>query len=212
MADSKTKTIIIADDHILFRDTLVMYLNAARPHFHMIVVSDFYELFSALDRTQEKIDLMLVDYAMPTMMSREAFLKLSRHYHHVPMAMMSGVADAHDIDFIKQIGACGYIPKTLSAKYVVEIIDDLLLGKPFFNAMPETSLFSKNQVPEQQNLTSRECDVLDLLTTGIPNKDIADELELKTVTVKLHIRNILKKLNLKNRTQAALWARGNNKS
>lgn len=207
MDDLKSKTIIIADDHILFRDTLVMYLCAANPHFKIIVAGDFSELFSILNHKSEKIDLMLVDYSMPSMMSRDAFLKLSREYKHIPIAMMSGVADLQDIEFIKKIGIRGYIPKTLSALNMLEGINNLLAGKSFYDV--NTGLFSlHHEQNSRQNFTSRECDVLELLATGVPNKEIANELNLKPVTIKLYIRNILRKLNLKNRTQIALWVSG----
>jgi two-component system nitrate/nitrite response regulator NarL len=207
MDDLKPKTIIIADDHILFRDTLVMYLCAANPHFKIIVAGDFSELFSILHRKSEKIDLMLVDYSMPSMMSRDAFLKLNKDYNHIPIAMMSGVADLQDIEFIRKIGIKGYIPKTLSASKVLEGIDRLLSGESFYNT--NTHLFSLyHDQNNKENFTSRECDVLELLATGVPNKEIANELNLKPVTIKLYIRNILRKLNLKNRTQIALWVSG----
>ena len=93
--------IIIADDHILFRDTLVTYLGAARPLTKIYTAGNFIELFTLLDKYKDKIDLMLVDYAMPNMMSREAFLGLIREYKSIPLVMMSGVAEPQDIEFIK---------------------------------------------------------------------------------------------------------------
>lgn len=203
------KKIIIADDHLLFRDTLVMYLKVARPHFDVLVASDFYELFSLLKKHHHSIDFILVDYSMPTMMSREAFQKMVIDYPKNSFAMMSGVANQNEIDFVRNIGARGYIPKTLSAHIVIDIIDRLMGGETYFVKETSGQLFSLSSHAHSDHLTARENDIVDLVKTGITNKEIGDELDVKPVTVKLHIRNILRKLNLKNRTQIALWAQEN---
>ena len=205
---NKKINMIIADDHILFRDTLITYLGAARPHIKIFAAGSFQELFAILEKQKDSMNYMLVDYAMPGMISREAFLNLARHYKSIPMIIMSGVADHEDIDFIRRIGARGYIPKTMSGKAMMDVLDKILEGKEYFPAAPDNRLFARQQNVQDTYFTSRECDVLDLLSTGVSNEEIGKKLDLKLATVKLHVRNILRKLNFKNRTQAALWAKG----
>lgn len=199
---------VIADDHILFRDTLITYLGAARPHIKTLAAANFQELFALLKQNKDTINYMLVDYAMPGMISREAFLNLVREYRSIPLIIMSGVAEHEDIGFIRKIGARGYIPKTMSGKAMMETLDLILSGKEFFPAAPDSRLFARQQNVPDTYFTTRECDVLDLLSTGVSNEEIGKKLDLKLATVKLHVKNILRKLNFKNRTQAALWARG----
>lgn len=109
---------------------------------------------------------MLVDYAMPGMISREAFLNLARNYKSIPLIIMSGVADNEDIDFIRRIGVRGYIPKTMFGKAMMEVLDLILEGKEFFPAAPDSRLFARQQNVQDTYFTSRECDVLDLYQRG----------------------------------------------
>lgn len=210
-------TILIADDHILFRDTLVTYLSIAKPLQKTVTVNDFHSLFEHIEKSHLKIDFMLIDFSMPDMAGREAFQKLAKHPSNIPYAMMSGVAERDDIEFVMALGARGYLPKTMSGQVLIQAIDKMMAGQIYMPPHDPLSLFappppSSLQVKAQSvaifQLTPREQDVLNLLEQGLSNNDIATTLNLRPVTVKLHVRGILRKLNLDNRTQAALWSRG----
>jgi DNA-binding NarL/FixJ family response regulator len=97
------------------------------------------------------------------------------------------------------MGARGYVPSSLSAAGLLSALDMIATGRCF---MPPAER-SPAAVPLVR-LTPRELDVLELLCRGLPNKQIAAQLELQLVTIKLHVRGICRKLDATNRTQAAL--------
>ena len=199
--------ILIADDHILFRDTLITYLSIAKPDLHVVAVSDFHEIFDELNKPNHGIEFMLVDFSMPHMPGRDGFRRLIKEFSLIPCAMMSGVAEPDDVNFVMSLGARGYIPKTLSGQVLLKAIDHMMRGEIFVPPQTGQSLFSlPPRLDEFDELTPREREVLKLLELGRTNKDIADALDLKPVTVKLHVTGILRKLKLGNRTQAALWS------
>lgn len=209
-------SILIADDHTLFRDTLITYLSIAKPLQSIITVGDFDELFHTINAAKHKIDFMLIDFSMPGMAPRDAFRLLGAESNSLPFAMMSGIAEQSDIDYVMSCGARGYVPKTMSGQVLLQAIDKMLAGQIYLPARDTVSLFSPPIVSHdclsshsslQFPLTPREQDVLLLLEQGMSNNDIASALKLRPVTVKLHVRGILRKLNLDNRTQAALWSR-----
>ena len=209
-------TLIIADDHTLFRDTLVTYLKVTKPSLPIICCGDFDELLEILKTKSDVIELMLVDFQMPSMSGRDGFQALVKNFPHIPFAMMSGVADDQDISCIMSLGARGYIPKTMSGQNFVKAIDIILAGEIFKLGINSHTLFPQRVQFERDTdynlkinspLSPREYDVLKLLEIGLSNREIAKVLHLKPVTVKLHVSGILRKLNLDNRTQAALQAR-----
>lgn len=116
------------------------------------------------------------------------------------------------------MGVCGYFPKTMSGRAMMQAIKDVLAGKPYIPKDHNTDEFlpsyygndeNKKALPDSADidLTPREMEVLSFLLEGAANKEIARALDLQVVTVKLHVRGICKKLGAKNRTQAALIAR-----
>ena len=138
--------------------------------------------------------------------------------------------EKEDVEEALKLGASGYFPKTLSGKALLKAIERVAAGEKFIpmdedkkHPMPayyddgaESSQQSYVGMKETQttltpandyNLTPRENDVLEFLVTGASNKEIANALGLQVVTVKLHVRGICRKLDAKNRTQAALIAR-----
>ncbi|MFN7611299.1 MAG: response regulator transcription factor [bacterium] len=165
-------TILIADDHILFRDTLVTYLSIAKPLQKTVTVNDFHSLFEHIEKSHLKIDFMLIDFSMPDMAGREAFQKLAKHPSNIPYAMMSGVAERDDIEFVMALGARGYLPKTMSGQVLIQAIDKMMAGQIYmpphdplslFAPPPPSSLQVKAQSVDIFQLTPRQQDVLNLL-------------------------------------------------
>jgi DNA-binding NarL/FixJ family response regulator len=148
---------------------------------------------------------------------------LKKNYPAIPVALLSGIAEKADVREAMALGASGYFPKTLSGKNMLQAIYKLMQGEFFLPMEYQTdtvmpSHFDDGEMPAIERLpnlpadiklTRREKQVLEYLLRGIPNKDIAEALSLKVVTVKLHVRGICRKLGVKNRTQAALLAQQN---
>lgn len=232
--DNEKLKLLIADDHTLFRDTLVEYILRSDLGAEISIAEGFDQAMALLEHDPEK-DLVLLDLKMPGM-NMEGFTKLHEKYPDILVALMSGVAEEADVRDAFERGAAGYFPKTMSGKSMVQAIKLVMTGERFLpldhnsnSIMP--SYFSDPEserkisgfepmysgMKEAQDnysvhngadkLTPREKDVLQYLAQGSSNKEIANGLDLQVVTVKLHVRGICRKLNAKNRTQAALMAR-----
>jgi two-component system nitrate/nitrite response regulator NarL len=223
--------LLIADDHNLFRDALVQYIQRADPKADVALAKDFYETLEILTEDDE-FDLVVLDLRMPGMNGMAGVRQFREQYEHIPVALMSGVAETEDVKQALDLGIAGYFPKTLSGKALIKAIQSVIDGEVFVPmdsgsryirpAYYDDGFFQKrsitNATPQDEqgevsgdefNLTPRERDVLSYLVTGAANKEIAAALSLQVVTVKLHVRGICRKLGAKNRTQAALIAREN---
>lgn len=211
--------IILADDHALFRDAITHYIQSAEPEADMILTRDFSGVLTALAE-DDGVDLILLDLRMPGMDGLKGLEILKKNYPSIPVALMSGQAEKADVREAMALGASGYFPKTLSGKNMLQAIYKVLQGELFLPMEYHTDTIMPSHfddgdfpvikrlpsIPADIKLTRREKEVLEYLLRGVPNKDIAESLNLKVVTVKLHVRGICRKLGVKNRTQAALLA------
>lgn len=213
--------LLIADDHTLFRDALVQYIERAVPTAQITLAKDLHE---AVDRLNdgEMHDLVVLDLKMPGMNGIQGFKNMKEKFPNQPVALMSGVAEEEDIQAALEAGAVGYFPKTISGKAFLKAIQYVLDGG-IFRPQNENQSFipsyyadTKQKKNDAENasmssndfkLTPRETEILGYLADGASNKDIANVLNLQIVTIKLHVRGICRKLGAKNRTQAALKAK-----
>jgi two-component system nitrate/nitrite response regulator NarL len=228
--------ILIADDHALFRDAMTQYVERSNPGSTVDGVSNLDDAFKHLDKATEFPELVLLDLNMPGMNGLNGFAKFRETYPKIPVALLSGVAEPEDIQRAMDLGAIGFFPKTLSGRALLKAIELVLTGEKFIpvdsktnglmpayynddtvNKMP-VSLPLKTSSPaapyqssmpaSKIRLTPRENDVLICLCRGQSNKDIARNLGLQDVTIKLHVRSICRKLEVTNRTQAVLKSCG----
>lgn len=222
--------LLIADDHALFRDAMAQYVERSNPGAMVDGVANLDEAFKKLDHMEDTPDLVLLDLNMPGMNGLSGFAKFREKHPKVPVALLSGIAEPEDVQRAMDLGAIGYFPKTLSGRALLKAIELVLTGEKFIpvdsksnglmpsyfnddniNKMP-VSLPLKTSAPampyhlpvSKVRLTPRENDVLMCLCRGQSNKDIARNLGLQDVTVKLHVRSICRKLDVTNRTQAVL--------
>lgn len=216
--------LLIADDHTLFRDALVQYIQRANPDFGITVCKDFDEAYKHLCKDAD-FGLVILDLRMPGMRGMGGFEKMHEKFPDLKVALMSGIAEPKDVDDAIHAGACAYFPKTLSGKALVQAIQGVLDGEDYIPKRPGSeqvmpSYYSDekranfryggqsepSESKEEYKLTPREKEVLKYLAQGDSNKEIANALGLQVVTVKLHVRGICRKLEANNRTQAALKA------
>jgi DNA-binding NarL/FixJ family response regulator len=150
-------------------------------------------------------NLFVFDYYMPGM-SAKAIAGIVTDFPVVPILILSGWASAASVQAVIQAGARGFLPKTATSRQFTHTIQMLLAGGTSVPADLLMGASPPGEAPWLTLLTPREIDVLRAATRGLSNKEIARELELAEVTVKLHLSTIFRKLGVRSRTEAAMMA------
>ena len=198
--------ILLADDHDLIRETLVMYLRA-QIDADIVEVGDVPAAEQAIAAEGDELfDLALLDYDMPGMDGLAGLARIRTLMQARPVAILSGTASRRVAREAMESGARGFLPKTMNARSLAAAVTFIASGETF---VPYGYLEQEIQSPTG-DLTARETDVLRGLTEGRSNKDIGRTLGLQEVTVKLHVKTLCRKLDARNRTQAAMIARDRN--
>lgn len=198
--------ILHADDHPMFREGLRFFLQLLDTQVTVLEASN---LRAALDKLalEWPVDLLLLDLQMPGMSEIEGFLAVRRAYPVLPVVIVSGVNDPQIIRTLLDGGARGYIPKFTGSEQLLDALRRVLKGEVY---VPDAMFLPPSQPPsngEFAPLTSRQLQILPLLAEGMPNKRIADALGLTEGTVKQHLKDLFRRLNTNNRTQAVREAR-----
>ena len=193
--------LLLADDHDLVRGTLADYL---RHHGSYIVVGvNTFDAACVCYETHGPFDLVLLDYSMPGMNALSGLQKM-REVADCPVALLSGTAPRDIARRALREGAAGFVPKTLSPFDMVAAVREMLRGEVYF---PIEFLSDPSKGTLATTLTPRERDVLAGISKGQSNKEIARDLDIQEVTVKLHLKTLSRKLGARNRTHAAMLAR-----
>ncbi|WP_299611556.1 response regulator transcription factor [uncultured Tateyamaria sp.] len=197
--------ILIADDHDLVRDTIAAYLETVDD----FKVQTAANLDAALElmRGIDSFDLLILDYHMPGMDGLNGLERARKAFPATKVALLSGVANREVANKAMENGANGFIPKSLTAASLVNAIKFVLSGERYFPFDFGAATTPDAPSATFANLSDREMQTLEQLCIGLSNKEIARNLGVQEVTVKLHVKNVLAKLGVSNRTQAALLAK-----
>ena len=203
-------TVMIVDDHEMVRNGAKGYLDV-QPE--IVVVAEAESGEESVQMAQEFIpDVVLMDLVMPGMDGVEATRKVKDISPRTQIIILTSYHEDEHIFPALQAGAISYLLKDVKASELVEAIRRAAKGEATLHPRVAARLikqFSSGE-PERRNLftelTAREVEVLTLIARGFTNQKIADELFISIGTVKGHVSNILSKLHLADRTQAAVFA------
>lgn len=201
------QTILVADDHPMFRTAMVQALREALPGARMIEVASQSAVESALAEEPD-IDLVLLDLAMPGAMGFSSLVLLRGERPEVPVIVISSNDHPRTVRRAHQFGATGFVSKSPPVGTLGDAVREVLAGGSWFAAeKAERSEQDAALAARLAQLTSQQLRVLMLLAEGLLNKQIADQLGLAENTVKIHVTAVLRKLDCRSRTQAAVLAK-----
>lgn len=207
--------LLLVDDHRLFRQGLTRLL---REHPTLRVVGEAASAEEALERARElKPDMVLMDVNLPGTSGIEAVRLLKRELPEIQVVMLSMSDRDEDLMGALRAGAAGFVPKTTDFDALISSLEGVAKGQPALSrALTARVLAHLNEASAppatpllpsvSERLSAREREILTHLAHGASNKQIARQLALSEHTVRSHITNILSKLNLENRVQAAAYA------
>ena len=204
--------LIIADDHVLFRDSLKSLLET-RGFEVLGVAGDGKEAVETARRLRP--DVVLMDLSMPEMGGLEATRHLSTELPEVKVVILTASNEDEDLFRAIKAGAEGYLLKDLQADRFFALLEGVGRGEPALTPLLARKLLAELKNPraeaEKENdpdaLTQRESEVLEAMVRGITtNRKLAEDLCVSENTIKFHMRNILDKLHLQNRTEAVSYA------
>lgn len=193
--------ILLADDHKMVRETIKSYLGHGQSA-EVVDCGTLAEAETALDR-QGPFDIVLLDLNMPGMQGIGCVAEVVRRVGEVPVAILTGSPEAYLARRAIELGARGFLHKSMPAASLQAALQLIAAGQVFI----PYDLMESDLGSEVGDLTSRETQVLECLMRGLSNKEIAMELGLKEVTIKLYVQTLCRKLDVHNRTQAALKGR-----
>ena len=206
--------IFLIDDHNLFRSG-VKALLARQPDFE--VVGEAADALEGLKRVRETSpDVVLLDLNMPGISGREAVKMLVEEMPRTHVLMLTVSEDEEDLMDTLKSGARGYLLKNIDAEYLVDAIRRAARGEAVMSPLMTSKLVQGLKAGKREavyppehgkdKISPREREILALLARGASNKEMARKLHLAESTVKIHVQNILRKLNLSGRVQAAVYA------
>lgn len=209
-------TVLVADDHPLFREAIA---DALRTMFDRVGVLEAGSMTEAIDQVANAndIDLVLLDLRMPGMSGVKGVRTLRRRRPDIPIAVISALDDSMVVQQCFDAGAIGYIPKSLPRAGIADAIQTILDGGSF---TPDDSQIGHTSRAVQEAddsdelddamrcrfelLTNQQWKVLELMAQGLLNKQIAFAIDVQLTTVKAHVSSLLQKLGVSRRTQAVI--------
>lgn len=204
--------VLLVDDHTLFRSGVKSLLQR---HSEFEVVDEAGDGLEGLKRAKSlQPDVVLLDLHMPGVSGLEALRLIAEEVPETNVLMLTVSEDADDLLETLRSGATGYLLKNIETEALLDAVRRAAQGESVVSPQMTAKLIqgvrSQQKPPpsamEKEKLSPREREILGFLAHGESNKEIARALDLAESTVKIHVQNIFKKLNLTSRVQAAVYA------
>jgi len=200
-------TVIVADDHPLVREALAQALRSALNGAEVVGCANLPEALAELQQ-HEAVDLLVLDLDMPGMDGFSGLAAVRASYPAVPVAIVSSTRDPAVMRRAVDFGAAAFVPKSAALETIASALQAVLDGEVWLPAEAEEVETATDDFARRvAELTPQQLRVLSLLGEGKLNKQIAHELTVGEATVKAHVTAILKKLNVRSRTQAVILSR-----
>ena len=208
---------LIVDDHALVAGALTLLLEDRDPEADVHTAATADAALELVDREGDA-DLLILDLSLPGVTGTELMEEIVRRQPMLKILVVSGLADQESIMRVLQLGAAGFVPKSLDTELLSSAIDFVLKGGVYIPSklLTEsqkdgffTRTAARSKAPESAppHLTDRQLDVLAQLAKGAPIKRICRELDLSEGTVKTHVAAIYRSFGASNRTEALIAAR-----
>jgi DNA-binding NarL/FixJ family response regulator len=200
-----TIRILIADDHAVVRQGLKMFLSLDP---ELEILGEAGDGKKAIEMARQlQPDIVLMDLLMPVLGGVEATAQIRREMPDVEVIALTSVLEDKSVVDAVRAGAIGYLLKDTESDELIRAIKAAAAGQVQLSPKAAARLMREVRTPDNpETLTDRETDVLRLLAMGQSNKEIAQTLSIGEKTVKTHVSNVLAKLSVTSRTQAALYA------
>ncbi len=198
--------VLLVDDHTVVRRGLRLAFDL-EPDLQ--VVGEAANGQEAIQRVEElRPDVVVMDLLMPVMNGVDATRAIRRQYPEVEVVALTSVLEDRLVIDVVEAGAAGYMLKETRPDELFEAVRAAARGEVRLDPRAQQRLVREMRGGSgvRESLTERELEVLELLAAGATNKGIAQQLEIAEATVKSHVSNLLSKLDLRSRTQAALYA------
>ncbi len=210
----KTSKMLIVDDHPLYSDALASALEFVFEDCLIRKTVSLQQTFETLDDGFDP-DLVMFDLKLPDVAGISGFQKLRKRLPDTQVLVISSLASVELVQSLLDEGAAGFLPKDSSAKTLKFAVSEITSGREY---VPKeyrraddggpTDQCPFQDIPELASLTPQQIRILKLICLGKPNKLIAYELSLAEATVKAHITALLRRLGVRNRTQAVVRVEG----